>query len=134
VIYLDTSAVFKLLVEEEETAALIEWLNAQSGELVSSALIEMELPRAIRRRNEPAAFAAMAEILSTVDRLDIDASVRATAAAYTDPYLRTLDAIHLASADQLLASGMTITAFVTYDKRLLTAAAGIGLPAVSPGT
>jgi predicted nucleic acid-binding protein len=133
VIYLDTSAVFKLLVEEEETAALVEWLNRQAAELVSSALIEIELPRAIRRRNEPEAFAAMAEVLSTIARLDIDASVRATAAAYTDSYLRTLDAIHLASAEQLVSSDMTIMAFVTYDKRLLAAAAGIGLPAVSPG-
>lgn len=50
-----------------------------------------------------------------------------------DPYLRALDAIHLATADQLLASGKTITAFVTYDKRLLACAAAAGLPTASPG-
>lgn len=47
--------------------------------------------------------------------------------------LRSLDAIHLATADLLTASGKTITAFVAYDKRLAEAAHGAGLPVAMPG-
>jgi hypothetical protein len=66
--------------------------------------------------------------------LELDATVRATAAAYAEPTLRSLGAIHLATAQMLAGqSGSTFEAFVTYDKRLLAAAATIGLPTASPG-
>jgi predicted nucleic acid-binding protein len=57
--------------------------------------------------------------------------VRATAAAYDDPGIRSLDAIHLATADAVLADDLT--AFVTYDRRLLAAAEALSLPTASPG-
>lgn len=57
--------------------------------------------------------------------------VRTAAAAYTDPVLRSLDAIHLATAHSVF--GSRLTAFITYDKRLLTAAEQVGLPVASPG-
>lgn len=63
----------------------------------------------------------------------MDDTVLATAAAYADPMLRTLDAIHLASAQSLVLEGLPLTALVTYDKRLLSAAASIGLPTAAPG-
>jgi len=65
--------------------------------------------------------------------MEMDAPVRATAAAYIDPLLRPLDAIHLATAENLVASGKRISAFVTYDKRLAKAATEAGLTVVAPG-
>jgi hypothetical protein len=66
--------------------------------------------------------------------LEIDATVRATAAAYADPTLRSFGAIHLATA-QVLANeaGASLVAFVTYDHRLRSAAEGVGLPTAAPG-
>jgi predicted nucleic acid-binding protein len=57
--------------------------------------------------------------------------VRATAATYPDPALRSLDAIHLATAHAVF--GTMLTAFVSYDERLLAAAATFGLPTAIPG-
>jgi uncharacterized protein len=132
VIYLDTSAIVKLIRVEDESAALVGWLNEQSGQpLVASALAEIELPRALRR-SQPEVLSLVAAVLSRLHRVDINAAVRATAAAYVEPTLRTLDAIHLATAEFLVASGLQFTAFVTYDKRLAEAARRIGLPLTSP--
>jgi predicted nucleic acid-binding protein len=62
----------------------------------------------------------------------MNAAVRATAGAYPEAGLRTLDAIHLATAEFLIASDQTITAFVTYDKRLGEAAGRAGLQVAAP--
>lgn len=75
----------------------------------------------------------MAATLARIDRIELDAAIRATAAAYVDPLLRSLDAIHLATADQLVASGKEISAFVTYDKRLAEAARASSFSVVAPG-
>jgi uncharacterized protein len=131
-LYLDTSALVKLVRPEPESTALAAWLNSRAGEAaVTSALSEVELPRAIRRA-DPARLAGVAAVLARLARFEIDAAVRATAAAYTDPALRFLDAIHLATADQLRSSGKTISAFVTYDSRLAQAAGSAGFPAQAP--
>jgi predicted nucleic acid-binding protein len=67
-------------------------------------------------------------------RLEIDATIRATAAAFAEPTLCSLDAIHLATAQVLATeSGAELIAFVTYDQRLLAAARTVGLPTASPG-
>lgn len=130
-LYLDTAALVKLVRREVASDALVDWLAAQPDELLlSSALAEVELPRALRR-TEPALLAAIPALLARVAVYEIDALVRTTAAAYTDPTLRVLDAIHLATADAVLADDLT--AFVTYDRHLLTAAAALGLPTASPG-
>jgi uncharacterized protein len=132
VIYLDSAALVKLVRVEQESAALVGWLNARSDErLVASALVEVEVPRALRR-SQPGVLGAVAATLARIDRIGIDAAIRATAAAYVDPYLRSLDAIHLATADELIASGKTVSAFVTYDTRLAEAARGAGLTVTAP--
>jgi predicted nucleic acid-binding protein len=134
VIYLDSAALVKLVREEEETRALVTWLNERAGErLVASVLVDVEVPRALRR-SQPGVLGAVAATLARIDRIEFDAAVRATAAAYVDPQLRSLDAIHLATADQLVASGKTVSAFVTYDRRLAVAASASSFPVVSPGT
>lgn len=129
-LYLDTSALVKLTRRQPESHILADWLDAHTpAPWVSSTLIEVELPRALRRV-EPALLADVPAIVARIARYEIDEVVRA-AAAYPDPALRSLDAIHLATASAVF--GTQLTAFVTYDERLLTAAAKAGLPATTPG-
>ena len=133
-IYLDSAAVIKMIRVEPGTAELVAWLNERSDlSMVSSVLVEVEIPRALRR-TEPAALAGMPSALSHLYRFEIDTAVRATAAAFADPHLRSLDAIHLATA-QILASDPEneFEAFVAYDERLLNAAGALGLPVESSG-
>jgi uncharacterized protein len=134
VIYFDTSALLKLAHEEAETGALVEWLNSRTGEFhVSSVIIEVEAARALRR-NDPAALAALPGLLAKIGRIELDQTVRATASAYERPGLRSLDAIHLATAQLMNAnSGIPLTAFVSYDRRLSETARAIGFTSVSPG-
>ncbi|MGH3728954.1 MAG: type II toxin-antitoxin system VapC family toxin [Micromonosporaceae bacterium] len=132
-IYLDTSAIVKLVRPEAESADLVDWLNGREGQpMVTSKLAEVELPRALRR-DEPARLAAVPGVLARLNRIDIDDPVRATAGAYPFRHLRSLDAIHLATADQLVASGHVVDGFVTYDTRLADVAGEIGLPVNAPG-
>jgi predicted nucleic acid-binding protein len=130
-LYLDTSALMKLIRREPESDTLADWLDAETlAPWVSSMLIEVELPRALRRI-DPSLLAEIPAIVARVARYEIDEVVRAAAAAYTDPGLRSLDAIHLATGDAVF--GSQLTAFVSYDERLLTAAAAVGLPTAAPG-
>jgi uncharacterized protein len=133
VIYLDSTAIIKLIRQEEHSAALNVWLNAHDDlSLVSSALIEVEVPRALRR-SAPQALVGVPAAIGRIFRLEIDSTIRATAAAFDEPTLRSLDAIHLATAFYLVNEGSTLTALVTYDRRLLDAAKVAGLPTASPG-
>jgi predicted nucleic acid-binding protein len=134
VIYLDSAAVIKLLRREQQTPELVGWLNERAGtSLVSSALVEVEVPRALRRA-APQALVGVPSVLGRLYRVEIDAAVRAAAGAYAEPLLRSLDAIHLATAEILARqAGADFTAFVTYDRRLLDAVKGVGLPVASPG-
>ncbi|MEV4479769.1 type II toxin-antitoxin system VapC family toxin [Micromonospora coxensis] len=133
-IYLDSAAVIKLLRREAATEELVTWLNDRPGTtLVASALVEVEVPRALRRA-APQALVGVPSVLSRLYRVEIDATVRAAAGAYADPLLRSLDAIHLATAEILARQAAAdFVAFVTYDRRLLDAAKGVGLPVASPG-
>ena len=132
-IYLDSAAVVKLVVAEPESPALVDWLNAREDvPRFTSALAEVEVARAIRRA-APEAVGRVPRVLDRMYRLEIDANVRAVAAAFDDPLLRSLDAIHLATALRLADENDTrLDAFVTYDKRLLEAARRADLPTASP--
>ena len=129
-IYLDSAALVKLVRLEHATQELVEWLNERPGiPLVCSVLAEVEVPRAIRRV-APDALPAVPATLAHLYRLEIDGTVRNSAAALAEPNLRTLDAIHVATA---LGMGADLQAFVTYDQRLLQTAEELGLPVASPG-
>lgn len=129
-IYLDTSALVKLLWRESESDVLADWLDARAGVIrVTSTLTEVELPRALRRL-DPQLLASAPAMLAHLARYEIDETVRSTAAAYQAIALRPLDAIHLATAQVVL--GSKITAFVSYDHRLLDAATALGLPTARP--
>jgi predicted nucleic acid-binding protein len=131
-IYVDTAALVKLICREAESDALVDWIAEHADELlVSSAIAEVELPRAVRRV-EPALLANVPGLLGRIAIYEIDDVVRTTAAAYAEPSLRSLDAIHLATADAVL--GEDLTAFVSYDRRLLATAERLGLPTAAPGS
>jgi predicted nucleic acid-binding protein len=132
VIYLDSSALVKMIRVEAESIALIGWLNARGAEpLTASVLVEVEVPRALRR-SQPGVLAGVSPVLARLHRIEMNAAVRAAAAAYVDPLLRSLDAIHLATAENLVAAGQTVSAFVTYDDRLAAAATDVGLTVQTP--
>lgn len=130
-IYLDTAALMKLIRRERESDALADWLDERPGAVwLTSTLTEVELPRALRRV-EPGLLSEVPGLLERLARYEIDLPVRATAAAYPTDSLRALDAIHLATAQIVL--GARISAFVTYDRRLLAAAEDAGMPVACPG-
>lgn len=133
-IYLDSSAVVKLVRRELGTPQLVQWLRRRPAQrLVSSALVEVEVSRALRRY-APAALPCVPGILARLYRLEVDATVRAIAASFDDSSLRTLDAIHLATAQLLVSdSADRLDAFVAYDRRLNSAASALGMRVVSPG-
>jgi prevent-host-death family protein len=88
----------------KESQALFDWLDLHEGEsLISSVLLEVELERALRRV-EPAALERIPRILSAISRVELNGTIRATAGAYQDPLLRSLDAIHLATAQTVAES------------------------------
>jgi hypothetical protein len=133
VIYLDSAAIVKLVHPEAQSADLDAWLTERIGmPRVTSALAEVEVARAITR-HAPGSQARIPAVMGTIARYSIDAAVRALAASYPDPLLRSLDAIHLATAQVLAGETGERPQFVTYDQRLLAAASAAGLPAVSPG-
>jgi predicted nucleic acid-binding protein len=130
IIYLDTSALVKLVRREPESDALADWLNARAElVLVSSALVEVELPRALRR-TDPELVRDVPALLARVAIYEIDDLVRTAAAGYPDPRLRSLDAIHLATAQAIF--GGRLAAFVSYDRRLAASAETLGLPVSDP--
>lgn len=131
-IYLDTSALVKLIRIETESDDLGDWLDERTEiPWITSALTEVELPRAIRAV-APEGLPAVPSVLARLDRFELDPVIRSTAAAYPEPALRSLDAIHLATA-QIAASAATLNALVTYDSRLSEAAAALGITIVAPG-
>jgi len=134
VIYLDSAAVVKLVRQEANSNDLVARLNAQPGiPLVSSALVEVVVPGALRRA-APQALVGVPTAVGRLFRLEIVPTIRAKAAAFAEPTLRTVDAIHLATAQVLTNElGAPVTAFVTYDQRLLASASAAGLPTASPG-
>lgn len=129
-IYLDSSALMKLVRAEDETPALRDWLDGNPDQpLVTSELGRVEVLRAARRVGGQVLTEARA-VVSDLDLVALDRAVQDVASDLGDPLLRTLDALHLASA---LLLGDKLTAFVTYDHRLTRAAEAAGLGVLAPG-
>lgn len=129
-IYLDSSALLKLLHDEAESASLADWLAARSGTpVVSSELAKVEVVRACRRIN-PATLAEATALLAGLDLIPLSGAVIDQAATVGATTLRSLDALHLASALSIQAQ---LTAFVAYDHRLAEAASTAGLELLAPG-
>ncbi len=129
-VYLDTSAIAKLIVPEPETTALRAFLNALPEAPVSSDLARTETLRAARR-TDPALVARARQVLDRLDLITAPPGIFEAAARLEPPELRSLDAIHLATALDL---GDDLDALVTYDRQLASAARGYGLTVLEPGS
>ena len=127
-LYLDSSAFVKLVVAETESVALRAYLASHGARRVSSALLRAESLRAVRHLG-PDALAVVREGLRRVDLIGIDDRILDAAGTLEPQVLRTLDAIHLATA---IAVGDDLEAIVTYDERMLAAASLLGLRTVTP--
>ena len=129
-VYLDSSALLKLVLPERETVALRAALS-KWPDWVSSGLSAIECRRAMRRaRGNASERLRMDHILASCTLLRVEEPALRLAETIGPPELRSLDAIHLASA---LSIGDDPDAFVTYDGRLASAAREIGLNVLSPG-
>ncbi len=126
-LYLDSSAIAKLVTREPGTTELVEAIRADP-EVVSSALARTEVVRAVRRSGGRAARAET--VLERIALVHIDEQILRSASHLAPTGLRTLDAIHLATA---LSLADDIDALVTYDTRLAHAAVGAELEVRSPG-
>lgn len=124
-VYVDTSALGALLVEQPESTAVLDWLDQASAELVSSDLLETELRRIAVR--EGLDQADVTRLLDGVALAALDRAVYRSAGFLPGVHLRTLDALHLEAALRLDAA-----AILTYDRRLSDAARSVGLAVIAP--
>lgn len=130
-IYVDTSAVAKLFIAERETPDLKRWLTEQPDpQLISSALLGVELIRLLGLVNPAMLNAADVFLADDIDIVEITPSVLGEATLVQPPRLRTLDAIHLATASDL---DDAVDVLLTYDKLLVDAARAEGMTVASPG-
>src|SRR5947207_2860290 len=126
-LYLDSSAIVKLVVPEPETKALREVLRSWP-ERVSSVVARIEVERVAGRIGGGSVRRARS-VLSRIALVDLDEPVVRVAAALDPLELRTLDAIHVATAISL---GGDLGALCAYDARLAAAAATSGIAVVAP--
>ncbi|MDO5661339.1 MAG: type II toxin-antitoxin system VapC family toxin [Brachybacterium sp.] len=124
-VYVDTSALAALLIDQPVSEALGAWLDATPAELVSSDLLETELRRVAVREG-----LHQTDVTALLDGISIAALDRAafrSAGLLPTPHLRTLDALHVEAAIRL-----GVTAMLTYDHRLADAARDVGLEVIAP--
>ena len=126
-LYLDASAIVKLVRNEPESVALVHEVRSDP-ERVSSALAWTEVVRAARRSRTRVDRATV--VLEGIGLVPVDDGILRAAGGLAPTTLRTLDAIHLATA---LSIGEDLTALVAYDDRLISAARRHGLTVRSPG-
>jgi uncharacterized protein len=125
--YVDSSALVKLAVREPESAALRRYLGRRRP-LVCSALARVEVARALMSLDTEATRRGN-EVLARIDLVRINDRILHAAGAMVPPELRSLDAIHLATAQQFADE---LRGIVTYDNRMATAAKALGLRVAQP--
>ncbi len=139
-IYLDPSAIVKLLRTEPHSESLHLFLSAdEAPPLFTSQLTMTEVKRALHAAGDATGAAAVASLSPPavlvpghrVLALPITAEIVLRAGdLLPGSALRTLDALHIATAHE---ASTGLTALVTYDARMLAAAATLDLPLVAPG-
>lgn len=128
-VYADASALVKLVLEEPETVALRAYLEASDPPIATSAIAVVEVLRAVRVAGLGGDGLRRARRhLDEADLLDVDRELLEAAVSWTSAHVRSIDAIHLASALRLGARQMLV-----YDRRLAEAAAAAGVEVLSPG-
>ncbi len=129
VAYVDSSALLKLVVREAETSALEADLAGRDG-LIASKLAALECRRAARRTANTRVLRAVEAVLDAVYLLDITTAILDRAAVVDPLPLRSLDAIHLATALSIDEPDLDV---ITYDRRFADAALASGLRVAQPG-
>ncbi|WP_130178702.1 type II toxin-antitoxin system VapC family toxin [Cryobacterium sp. SO1] len=130
IVYIDTSAVRKLILEEPESTALAQYLDELSARdgvtLVSAALLETELRRLADRT--AVSQLAVTDVLRRITLVDIErGSFREAGLILPGSSLRSVDALHIAVAVRVATDE-----FITYDRRQAEAAQSAGLTLVQP--
>jgi predicted nucleic acid-binding protein len=128
VAYLDTSAFVKLVVVEPESAALQRFLG-RWPERTSATLLRTEAIRALRRAGHDAHTGVARRLFTAMQLVRADEPLLDRAGEIDPRELRSLDAVHLATA---LALGADLGVIITYDQRLADAARQKGLVVQSP--
>jgi predicted nucleic acid-binding protein len=124
--YADSSALVKLVVDEPETAALTR--HVDGVQLAASRLALAEVPRAVKISGTGVERLREAELmLGSLLLVEVSETVLRRAGQLGSADLRTLDAIHLASAERIGAEEV-----ITYDRRLAAAAGSLGFRVTSP--
>jgi predicted nucleic acid-binding protein len=129
VFYLDASAAAKLVLDEPGSDALRRWMQSSDSVVVSSDLLHTELLRAIRR-HDPDLISQGRAVLESITLIALPRNVYESAATLGPPVLRSLDALHLASAVDV--GGDELTAIITYDLRMIEAARSLGIETIAP--
>jgi len=106
---------------------LLHRLRADA-EQIASAIVEVEVVRAVRR-GAPDLVAKAVDVVEQLATIEIDVTIRDLAARLDPALIRSLDAIHLATA---LRIGQALDAIVTYDVRMAEAAESLGLRTIAP--
>jgi predicted nucleic acid-binding protein len=130
--YLDTSAFVKLVRVEDRSAPLRRWIleREEAGDVVASSdLLRTEAIRVARRVDERSLLGVVLGLLDRIAMIQIDASAFQRAGYVGTPRLRSLDALHIAAAQEL---GADLSGVVAYDEHLIAAAKEAGLPTISP--
>ncbi len=128
-VYLDASALVKLVAAEPESLALGTFISGRPVR-ISSALTRVEVIRAVSRSTlGPVGLRRAQEALARVTLVRLDDDILDAAGRLPPASLRTLDSLHLATAMSL---GADLDGFVTYDRRLAEAAAAAGLAVLAP--
>lgn len=129
-VYLDTSALVKLVVADAESGELRRWIKGERAKIVSSALVRTELLRAVKRLEGGRHVLQAQRVLRATSLIACDSELLDIAGQLDSPGLRSLDAIHLASAMRL---GRDLEGVITFDNRQAEAALRFGLPLLPPG-
>lgn len=127
-VYVDTSALLKLIADERETPALRAWCHEHRVRFMSADLIRTEVMRAMRRIN-PAHASEARRQLGSIGIINVDHSVYDEAGITPTIELRSLDAIHLTAARLF---GDQLDGMLTYDERLAEAAQAVGIRVFGP--
>jgi uncharacterized protein len=127
VVYLDSSALVKMVLWEPESGALRRFLRRYPSR-VSCGLARTEVVRAVRHAG-PDATARATEVLRRVELIRLDDTLLDAAAGLDPGVIRSLDAIHLAAATTL---SDRLASLVTYDDRMADGARLLRLPLATP--
>lgn len=128
-VYVDTSAMVKLMWVDAESEALLAWLSDRTDRLVSSDVVRTEVLRTALRI-DPTHVPRARELLDGLHLEPVTTALTESAGVLLPGHpVRSLDALHVATA---MVSGDDLEAFVTYDGRQADAARQLGLRVVSP--